>query len=109
MKWINSKSVLLIVDVQNDFIPGGALAVTGGDEVVPVINDLQQKFDHIVATQDFHSQDHGSFAVHYPGKNPGELIDLGGLSQVLWPVHCVQGSWGADFHPDLVNENTQCV
>ncbi len=104
MKWNKEKSVLVIVDVQNDFIPGGALAVSGGDEIVPVINDVQEKFEHIVATQDFHPADHGSFAVHHPGKKPGELIDLGGLTQVLWPVHCVQGTWGADFHPELKNE-----
>lgn len=104
MKWNNPKAVLLIVDVQNDFIPGGALAVTGGDEVVPVINDLQKKFDHIVATQDFHPADHGSFALNYADKNPGDLIELGGLSQVLWPAHCVQGTRGADFHPDLNRE-----
>lgn len=104
MKWNKEKSVLVIVDVQNDFIPGGALAVSGGDEIVPVINEVQEKFEHIVATQDFHPADHGSFAVHHPGKKPGELIDLGGLTQVLWPVHCVQGTWGADFHPELKNE-----
>ncbi|MDR7128151.1 nicotinamidase/pyrazinamidase [Algoriphagus sp. 4150] len=94
-------SVLLIVDVQNDFLPGGALAVNRGDEVVPVINTLQEKFDFIVATQDFHPADHGSFAANHSGKNPGELIELDGLTQILWPVHCVQGSEGAEFHEDL--------
>ncbi|MCE7056801.1 bifunctional nicotinamidase/pyrazinamidase [Algoriphagus sp. AGSA1] len=94
-------SVLLIVDVQNDFLPGGALAVEKGDEVIPVINALQEKFDFIVATQDFHPADHGSFAANHKGKSPGEVIELDGLSQILWPVHCVQGSEGAEFHEDL--------
>lgn len=101
MERIKDKSVLLIVDVQNDFVPGGALAVKNGDEVVSTINDLQKKFMHIVATQDFHPSDHGSFASNHPGKKPGEFIQLAGLTQILWPVHCVQGSFGADFHPEL--------
>jgi nicotinamidase/pyrazinamidase len=101
MKWINDTSALLIVDVQNDFIPGGALAVSEGDLVVPVINDLQNKFKHVIATQDFHPADHGSFAANHSGKKPGEFIELAGLRQILWPVHCVQGSGGADFHSDL--------
>lgn len=94
-------SALLIVDVQNDFLPGGALAVTDGDEVVPVINQLQEQFNFIVATQDFHPADHGSFAANHEGKKPGEFIELSGLQQILWPVHCVQGSEGAEFHADL--------
>lgn len=94
-------SVLLIVDVQNDFLPGGALAVNQGDEVVSVINALQEKFDFIVATQDFHPANHGSFAANHAGKSVGEMIELNGLSQMLWPVHCVQGSEGAEFHEEL--------
>lgn len=94
-------SALLIIDVQNDFLPGGALAVSEGDEVIPVINQLQNTFNFIVATQDFHPADHGSFAANHEGKKPGEFIELGGLSQILWPVHCVQGSEGAEFHEDL--------
>ncbi|WPR76609.1 bifunctional nicotinamidase/pyrazinamidase [Algoriphagus sp. NG3] len=94
-------SVLLIVDVQNDFLPGGALAVEKGDEIIPVINALQEKFDFIVSTQDFHPADHGSFAANHKGKSPGEVIELDGLSQILWPVHCVEGSEGAEFHEDL--------
>lgn len=105
----NKGTVLLIVDVQNDFVPGGALAVRGGDEVVPVINRLQEKFEHIVATQDFHPADHGSFAVQYPGKSPGEQILLEGLSQTLWPVHCVQWTKGADFHPNLSREKWKAI
>lgn len=92
---------LIIVDVQNDFIPGGALAVKDGDKVVPIINRLQQHFDFIVATQDWHPADHGSFAANHLGKQPGDFIDLFGLQQILWPVHCVQESKGAEFHVDL--------
>jgi len=94
-------SVLLIVDVQNDFLPGGALEVNHGDEVVSIINALQEKFDFIVATQDFHPANHGSFAANHAGKSVGEMIELNGLSQILWPVHCVQGSEGAEFHKEL--------
>lgn len=96
-----TKAALLIVDVQNDFVPGGALAVREGDQIVPLINSFQEKFSHVIATQDFHPLVHGSFAANHPGKNPGEFVDLGGLKQILWPVHCVQGSEGADFHPEL--------
>ena len=98
---IEKNDALIIVDVQNDFIPGGTLAVEEGDLVVPVINALQEKFKHVIATQDFHPADHGSFAANHPGKNPGEFIELAGLNQILWPVHCVQGSSGANFHSDL--------
>jgi nicotinamidase/pyrazinamidase len=101
MEWINDDSALLLVDVQNDFIPGGALAVREGDRVVPLINAVQQKFRHVIATQDFHPADHGSFAANHPGKSPGQFIELAGLTQILWPVHCVQGTAGADFHPEL--------
>lgn len=104
-----ANEALLIVDVQNDFIPGGALAVNEGDLIVPVINQLQKKFQHVIATQDFHPVDHGSFANQHPGKTPGDQIELAGLTQVLWPVHCVQGSQGADFHPDLETENWEKV
>lgn len=100
---------LIIVDVQNDFVPGGALAVQEGDQVVPVINRLQQHFDFIVATQDWHPRDHGSFAANHTGRQPGEMIDLYGLRQVLWPVHCVQGSTGAEFHPDLYKSNWKAI
>lgn len=95
---------LLVIDVQNDFIPGGALAVARGEEVVPVANrllGLKDFFALKVATQDWHPKDHGSFASNHPGRRPGESIVLDGLPQVLWPDHCVQGSPGAAFHPDL--------
>ncbi|MEX2591952.1 MAG: bifunctional nicotinamidase/pyrazinamidase [Anditalea sp.] len=92
---------LLIIDVQYDFLPGGALAVKDGDQIITVINRLQEEFDFIVATQDWHPADHGSFAANHQGKKPGDFIQLGNLEQVLWPVHCVQGSKGAEFHEDL--------
>jgi nicotinamidase/pyrazinamidase len=88
---------LILVDIQNDFVPGGALAVQEGDQIIPVVNALQARFGLVVATQDWHPADHGSFAANQPGHMPGELIDLNGLPQVLWPVHCVQGSTGAEF------------
>ncbi len=92
---------LILVDIQNDFCPGGALAVADGDDVVPVANALARRFDLVVATQDWHPRDHGSFAANHPGTEPGQVIDLNGLDQVLWPVHCVQESDGAAFHADL--------
>ena len=92
---------LIIVDVQNDFTPGGALAVPSGDEIVPLINTLQRKFDLVVATQDWHPADHVSFASNHEGREPFDTIDLDGLAQTLWPDHCVQGKRGAAFHPDL--------
>ena len=91
---------LVIVDVQNDFCPGGALPVREGDEVVPIINDLQRHFELVVATQDWHPPDHLSFAVNH-GKSPGEIIDLNGSPQILWPVHCVQSTPGAEFVANL--------
>ena len=92
---------LILVDIQNDFCPGGALAVPEGDAVVAVANRLMPKFPLVVATQDSHPPEHQSFAANHPGKQPYEVIDLHGLPQVLWPVHCVSGSPGAAFHPQL--------
>lgn len=91
------KKALILVDLQNDFIPGGALAVPDGDQVIPVANAIMKKFDIVVATQDWHPSDHGSFASQYPGRKPGEFIELNGLEQILWPDHCVQDSRGAEF------------
>ncbi len=91
------KRALILVDLQNDFMPGGALAVTGGDQIIPLVNQLQRQFDLVVATQDWHPANHGSFAVNHPGAKVFELSTLGGLPQVLWPVHCVQGTLGAAF------------
>jgi nicotinamidase/pyrazinamidase len=88
---------LIIVDVQNDFCPGGALAVREGDAVVPIINALQPGFDLVVATQDWHPAEHLSFAANHAGKSPGEVLQLDGLTQVLWPAHCVQNTAGAEF------------
>ena len=88
---------LLLVDIQNDFIPGGALAVAGGDEIIPVVNLLQPHFELVVATQDWHPAGHKSFASSHPGKNPFEKVVLGEMEQVLWPDHCVQGTQGAEF------------
>ncbi len=88
---------LILVDLQNDFLPGGALAVADGDQTIPVANTLMDRFELVVATQDWHPADHQSFAVQHPGKNPGELTELHGLPQVLWPVHCVQDTFGAAF------------
>jgi nicotinamidase/pyrazinamidase len=91
---------LVLVDLQNDFCPGGALPVREGNLVIPVANQLQQRFDLVVATQDWHPPDHSSFAVNHD-RSPGEVIDLNGSPQVLWPVHCVQNSAGADFVAQL--------
>ena len=92
---------LIVVDVQNDFVEGGALAVPGGGEVVAVINALQPGFDLVVATQDWHPPNHASFAANHPGRQPFDTVDLHGLPQTLWPAHCVQGTPGADFAPGL--------
>src|SRR5882672_12495667 len=88
---------LVLVDLQNDFLPGGALAVPDGDSVIPIANSLQARFPLVVATQDWHPPDHGSFAANHPGRKPFEQIILDGLPQILWPVHCVQNTQGAEF------------
>jgi nicotinamidase/pyrazinamidase len=95
------ESVLLVVDVQNDFCPGGALAVPDGDQVVPVVNRLAQRFAHVVLSQDWHPPDHFSFASRYPGKRPLDVIQAPYGVQILWPDHCVQDTRGAAFHWDL--------
>jgi nicotinamidase/pyrazinamidase len=92
---------LLVVDLQNDFMPGGALAVPGGDETVPVANDIMKRFELVVATQDFHPPNHASFVTENPGKKVGDVIELDGLRQEIWPVHCVRGTYGAEFHAQL--------
>jgi nicotinamidase/pyrazinamidase len=96
-----SPPCLIVVDVQNDFIPGGTLAVPNGEEVVPVINRLVARFEIVVLTQDWHPRRHASFASAHPGKKPFETITLSYGAQVLWPDHCVQGTSGAAFHADL--------
>lgn len=100
---------LILVDLQNDFLPGGSLAVAKGDEVIPVANLVQPFFDLVVATQDWHPHNHGSFASNHPGRTPGELIDLDGLPQVLWPDHCVQGAEGSEFAPNLETRRISAV
>ena len=92
---------LLLIDIQRDFLPGGALAVADGDAVVPVANALMDDYELVVATQDWHPADHRSFASQHPGRAVGEMIDLDGLEQVLWPDHCVQETSGAAFAPGL--------
>jgi nicotinamidase/pyrazinamidase len=92
---------LLVVDIQNDFLPGGALGVPHGHEVVPVANRVMSAFELVLATRDWHPADHGSFASRHPGHRAGEVVDLNGLPQVLWPDHCVQGTPGAEFAPGL--------
>jgi len=95
------KSALLVIDVQRDFCPGGALEVRDGDAVVPVINRISREFATVVATRDWHPADHISFASSHPGKKVLETVYIGGITQVLWPAHCMAGSPGADFHPEL--------
>jgi nicotinamidase/pyrazinamidase len=97
-------NALLIVDVQNDFLPGGNLPVPGGDQIIPIINNLQKKFHLIVASRDWHPANHGSFASNIKGQKPGDITELNGLEQILWPDHCIQGSPGAELSP-LLNQN----
>jgi len=99
---------LILVDIQNDFLPGGALAVPGGDRVIPVANRVQCLAPLVVATQDWHPAGHGSFASSH-GRQPGEVIDLAGLAQVLWPDHCVQGSRGAQLAARLDDSRIEAV
>lgn len=101
--------MLIIVDVQNDFCPGGALAVAGGDEIVGGINALMEQFGTVVLTQDWHPADHASFAANQPGGQPFSMIEMPYGPQVLWPVHCVQGTDGAAFHPGLRTDPAQLV
>lgn len=102
-------NVFLIVDIQNDFLPGGSLAVKNGDRIIPLINRLQEKFNLVVATQDWHPKDHKSFASNHPGKVPFDRITLGGLNQVLWPDHCVQGSKGAAFSEEFNTNRVEAI
>lgn len=100
---------LILVDVQNDFMPNGRLAVPQADRIIPVINRIQEHFDLIVATQDWHPKNHKSFASNHRDKKPFDIIDLNGTEQILWPDHCVQGSSGAEFHPDLQTNKIAAV
>ncbi|MBW6479058.1 MAG: bifunctional nicotinamidase/pyrazinamidase [Bacteroidales bacterium] len=102
-------NALLLVDVQYDFLPGGALEVTEGDKIIPVLNQIQKKFDLVVATQDWHPKDHGSFASSHAGKNPFDSTILGGLDQILWPDHCVQGEKGSEFSSQLNMHTVEAI
>ena len=106
---VRDDDVLLVIDVQNDFCPGGALAVADGDAVVPVINGLAGRFAHVVLTQDWHPPGHSSFASSHPGSAPFETIAMPYGQQTLWPDHCVQGTNGAGFHPQLETERAELV
>jgi nicotinamidase/pyrazinamidase len=98
---INSRDVLLVIDLQADFMPGGALAVDGGDEIVPLVNRLASRFEHVVVTQDWHPPGHASFASTHEGAKPFETKRLQHGDQTLWHDHCVQGTPGAELHPEL--------
>ena len=103
------KTALLVIDVQNDFCPAGALEVAGGNEIIHYINEEMAKYECVVLTQDWHPKGHSSFATSHEGKNPLELIKMPYGDQVLWPDHCVQGSKGAEFHPDLNIEQANAI
>ena len=100
---------LIIVDAQIDFMPGGALEVKDGGKIVPVINAVIDSFDLVVATQDWHPERHKSFAINHSDKSEFEVIDLNGLSQKLWPPHCIQGTPGAEFHPELNTKPVEAI
>jgi nicotinamidase/pyrazinamidase len=106
---ISDADVLLVVDVQNDFCPGGRLAVPAGDEVVAIVNGLGERFAHVVLTQDWHPSDHRSFASAHPGRQPFETVPFAYGPQMLWPDHCVQGTAGAQFHPGLQLPRTELI
>jgi nicotinamidase/pyrazinamidase len=106
---VDDRSVLIVVDVQNCFLPGGSLEVKNGDQVVPLINRIAQKFAHVVLTQDWHTPGHISFASAHPGKTPFEVIKLPYGDQVLWPDHCVQGTPGADISKDIAIPHAELV
>ncbi|MFD2787627.1 bifunctional nicotinamidase/pyrazinamidase [Hymenobacter rubripertinctus] len=102
-------NALLLIDIQNDFMPGGTLAVPEGDAILPLVNRLQPQFELVVATQDWHPAGHGSFASQHPGCRPFEQGELHGLPQTLWPDHCVQGSTGAELHPALSQHRLEAI
>ena len=104
-----SQAALIVVDVQNGFMPGGGLPVANGDSIVPVINRIAPRFTHVVLTQDWHPANHISFAANHPGRQPYERIELPYGPQILWPIHCVQGTHDADFHPDLRIPHAQII
>lgn len=103
------KTALILVDLQNDFCHGGTLAVNDADAIIPLANQLQKKFDHVIATQDWHPKDHLSFASQHPGCLLGDVIQLDALPQILWPNHCVQHSRGAELHPLLDTSHIEYI
>ena len=103
------KTALLVIDVQNDFCPGGALQVAGGNEIIPGINQEMTKYDYIILTQDWHPKGHSSFATSHDGGKPLDVIEMPYGAQVLWPDHCVQGSHGAEFHSELNKARANAV
>ncbi len=104
-----SNEALIVIDIQNDFCPGGALAVAGGDAIVPRVNGLMDRYKTVVLTQDWHPSQHSSFASQHPGAAPFSQIDMPYGRQTLWPDHCIQGSPGAEFHPDLRTDPAQLI
>jgi nicotinamidase/pyrazinamidase len=106
---MDDNTALIVIDVQNDFCPGGALAVGEGHEVVPSINELVARFEHVILTQDWHPEGHLSFATSHADKEPFGSVDLHYGAQTLWPDHCIQGTQGADFHPDLAWDKAQLI
>ncbi len=105
----SGRKALIVVDVQNDFCPGGALAIIDGDSIIPRINSMMERFDFVIATQDWHPQNQISFASNNPGKNIYDQINISGISQTLWPDHCVQGTRGAEFHDDLDSDKFSLI
>ena len=103
------KTALLVIDIQNDFCPGGALQVAGGNEIIPGINQEMTKYDYIILTQDWHPKGHSSFATSHDGGKPLDVIEMPYGDQVLWPDHCVQGSHGAEFHSELNTARANAV
>lgn len=104
-----SSNALIVIDLQNDFCPGGALAVDGGHEIVPLVNGLIEDFEHVILTQDWHPTGHSSFASSHDGRAPFETKDMHYGPQTLWPDHCVQGTDGAEFHPDLIWDKAELI
>jgi len=100
---------LIVIDLQNDFCPGGALAVAGGDDIVPLVNEIARYFAHVILTQDWHPRHHSSFASSHPGKSPFETIQMPYGEQTLWPDHCIQGSGGAAFHPNFDRAKAELI
>lgn len=107
---ITDQDALILIDIQNDFMPGGSLAVPDGDAILPIVEDLAEKFDNIILTQDWHPAGHSSFASSHDGKSPFEMTDMAYGAQVLWPDHCVQGTPGAEFRlPEWIQQKSQLI